>query len=136
MLAAILSSALHHAKTRPAFDVVYSKKRHCIIFEQVIGYDDRPEIHRVRTPWGVATVSVEVDVFPSYRNVDTGPQGLALSVQTPKNVAFELRFYEKGLDVLKVDGRRIKLPRKPPHHYACKLAGGDHFIEVAWPPTE
>jgi hypothetical protein len=125
------------ASHEPILHVDYDRKRKAIIVKRGGGYyDEGPnETYRVKTPFGVATVAIEHDHFPSYPNVDTGPEGFALAIRTPKDVSVELRF--KGeIDTVIVDNRRIGFSRPRPTSYRCRLAGGEHLFEVAWPPSE
>ncbi len=92
-------------------------------------------MYRVKTGPEWATVKSEHDHFPSYPNVDTGPEGFALAIHTPRHVHVELRF-DGEIDTVIVDHRRIGFSRPRPNYYHCTLSGGDHLFEIAWPPTE
>ncbi|AIE84590.1 hypothetical protein OP10G_1222 [Fimbriimonas ginsengisoli Gsoil 348] len=80
-------------------------------------------------------MKLEHDHFPSYPNVDTGPEGYALAIRTPKQVSVKLRFGGE-IDTVIVDHRRIGFSLPRPTSYRCTFAGGDHLFEIAWPPTE
>jgi len=121
----------------PVLRVEYRRGRTSILITQGKGYfDEGPyETHRLKTRYGWATVTLEHDHFPSYPNVDTGPEGFALAIQTPKKVNIEMRFGGE-IDTVIVDHRRIGFSRPRPTSFHCTLAGGDHLFEIAWPPTE
>lgn len=130
--------AICHVRAgEPVLRVEYRPRGKSILITRGGGYyDEGPhETYRVKTRYGWATVKLEHDHFPSYPNVDTGPEGFAIAIRTPKNVHVELRF-EGEIDTVIVDHRWIGFSRPHPTPYRCTLAGGEHLFEIAWPPTE
>lgn len=127
----------HLPAAEPVLHVEYLRRRNRILVTQGKGYfDEGPyETYRVKTHYGWATVTLEHAHFPGYPNVDTGPEGYAIAIRTPKNVSVQLRFAGE-IDTVIVDHRRIGFTRPRPNSYRCTLAGGDHLFEIAWPPTE
>lgn len=121
----------------PVLHVEYLRGKRSILITRGRGYyDEGPfETHRLKTRYGWATVKLEHDHFPSYPNVDTGPEGYAIAIRTPKQVSIELRF-DGEIDTVVVDSRRIGFSRPRPTSYRCTLVGGEHLFEIAWPPTE
>lgn len=127
----------HMGAGKPVLRVEYRRGRRSLLITQGGGYyDEGPyETHRLKTPYGWVTVKLEHDNFTGYPNVDTGPEGYAVAIRTPKRVPIELRFGGE-IDTVIVHHRPIALPRPKPTSYRCRLAGGEHLFEIAWPPSE
>lgn len=134
MLAALLISSKQHA-----IRATYDRPHRCIHVRPSGEYLYQTEVHRFKTPFGTATISVENDPFTGYyKGVDTSPEGYALAVEIPTQIAFELRLPNNDwLDHLTVDGRVIQ-PPDPKRRciWTVRLRGGEHFVEIAWKPTE
>src|SRR5947208_3666263 len=70
----------------------YIPSRHCIHVEPAGEYQYKREIHRIDTPRGEATISVQNDAFRGYyKGVDTSPWGYALAIKMPREIAFEMK---------------------------------------------
>lgn len=100
------------------------------------------EGQRLRVPVGrrYALVTAKAVAFPKYRGMETGPEGIAVSVQTPHDCRIRFSIHlpsgipRPPLDYAIVDGRRVSASRRRP--FRLSLPGGTHEVRLAWTPGE
>jgi len=120
--------------------VAYQHKKQQVSIKAPISTCRMGETYRMKTSFGAATVQGDPVTFPLYKGFDTGPMGLALSLTSPEKVAFDIEIGKEPsiqtLSFMVVDGRKIDLKSKPSNTHHFRLAGGSHFIKIAWEPVE